>query len=63
LAHAEKGVRDEDPIPARSPHEQKRYGDRHQPARDEHLLAPEVIGELPGEIVRERLGHAEHDDE
>ena len=27
------------------------------------LFAAEAVGKTPGEIVRERLGHAEHDDE
>ena len=38
-------------------------GSGDQPAGDEHGLAAHPVGQPPGEVVRERLGDAEHDDE
>jgi hypothetical protein len=63
LADAEQHVGEQDPVPARRPHEQERHGGGGDPARDEHVLAAEAIGEASSEVVRQRLGDAEHDDE
>ena len=63
LADAEEDVRGQDPAPGRRPHQEERHRRRDEPPGDEDVLAPEAIREAAGELVRERLGHAEDDDE
>jgi hypothetical protein len=60
---AEQHVGEQDPAPRRRPHQQEGHRDRDQPAADQDLLASEAVGPAAGEVVGQRLGHAEHDDE
>ena len=39
------------------------HGHRDEPAEDEHVLAPEAVGQPSGAVVRQGLRDAEHDDE
>jgi len=63
LAHAEQRVGGEHPRPRRRPHQQERHRGRNDPAGHQHVLATEAVREPSCEVVRERLGDAEHDDE
>ena len=63
LTDAQQRVRHENPVPARRPHQDERHRYRDDPAGDEHLLPPDPIRQPARGVVRERLGHAEYDDE
>jgi hypothetical protein len=63
LARAEQHVGEEHPVPGRRPHQQEGYGHGHQPARHQHRLASDAVGEPAREVVREGLHDPEDHDE
>ena len=63
LVHAQQHVGGHDPAPAGRPDQQRRDRQRGQPARDQHRLAAEPVGQGAGEEVRDRLDRAKRQDE
>ena len=63
LAHAEEEVGHEHPFPARCPHEEEGHRNGEQPSADQHRFTADPVGVAAREIIGERLGEAEYDDE
>jgi hypothetical protein len=63
LVDAEQHVREHDPSPGGREDQQQRHRQADEPAGQQHRLATEPVGEGAGEVVDDRLGDAEGDDE
>jgi hypothetical protein len=63
LVDPEEDVGEDDPFPGRGKHDHKRDRQADEPTGDQDLLAPNPVGEAPGEEVRQRLDETEGDDE
>ena len=63
LADAQEGVRHENPVPRGRPHQEERHRHRDDPAGDEHVSPADSVRQPAGGVVRQRLGHAEDDNE
>src|SRR5215813_12325636 len=63
LAPPEKHVCHHDPFPPGRPHQEQRHWNRHEPTSYQDVLTTEAVGQPSSNIVGERFGDSEDDNE